>query len=68
MRDPSHLGREGRGAGEQLAGGFVGDHLAVAEEDDPVGHLGGQLDVVGGHDDGAPGVPQPLQGLSLIHI
>ena len=29
----------------------VGDHLAVGEHDDPVGHFGDELDVVGRHDD-----------------
>ena len=53
-----HLGgKEGRGA-QDFGGGAVGDHLALAHEDDAIGEGGGQFHVVRDEDDGhAPAAP-----------
>src|ERR1700754_2183494 len=52
VEDAGDLGGEVPAAGEDLGARAVGDHDAVAEEDDALGELGGELDVVGGDEDG----------------
>src|SRR5690242_5230728 len=51
VEDAGDLGGEVPAAGEDLGARAVGDHDAVAEQDDALGELGGELDVVGGDDD-----------------
>src|ERR1700750_3161971 len=52
VEDAGDLGGEVPAAGEDLGARAIGDHDAVAEEDDALGELGGELDVVGGDEDG----------------
>src|ERR1700742_3407043 len=52
VEDAGDLGGEVPAAGEDLGARAVGDHDAVAEEDDALGGLGGELDVVRGDEDG----------------
>src|ERR1700754_274169 len=48
VENAGDLGGEVPAAGEDLGARAVGDHDAVAEEDDAPGELGGELDVIGG--------------------
>ena len=63
VEHPRDLGREVPAAGEHLGAGAVGDHDAVAEQDDALGERGGELDVVGGDDDRGAGAA-PARSIS----
>ena len=54
VEDAGDLGGEVPAAGEDLGARAVGDHDAVAEQDDAGRELGGELDVMGGDDDRGP--------------
>jgi hypothetical protein len=47
--------------GDHLDGRAVGHDVAVGQHDCPVRHLGHQLDVVGGQQDGGPPLAQLVQ-------
>ena len=52
VEDPGDVGREVAAATEHVLGRAVRDHVPLAEQHDPLGELGRQLGVVGGHEHG----------------
>src|SRR5436190_12877558 len=60
VEDAGDLGGEVPAAGEDVGARTVGDHDPVAEQDDAVGELGGELDVVGGDQDGGAPLGEPV--------
>src|SRR6476620_11759879 len=66
VEDASDLGCEVPAAGEDLGRRPVGDDDPVAEQHNPLGEGGGELDVVGGDDYASPGASEPLDQLLKI--